>query len=390
MNVHKGERFDGANWENRAESLVKISEAAYWAESPEVTYRNMLEAVFAAVHCDVAVLHLLSSDETALVRYMHTGDDVLPLSEWNDNLPITIGRLSNLLHAATPIIMDYAHPHHDDQIPAGAFEAGYKSAITVPVIANRVILGTCSLVYKRALVWPDEDVSFFMQIGRMLGSATQRMRAAKKSAELALLHDRQMLSAEIHDNVSHLIGALSLQAGCIMASYDEQDLPAVERGLERFEETCGDTMRVLRDEMLSLRAPLESTEDWLGSVKEILAHFENAWSIPINLEEDIRSTSLSVNLQVALQLTRILNECLSNVVRHAHASRITVHIQENISSLKLVISDNGHGFDMDDVAPERLGLKIMHERAALMDGKLVIQSGANGTTVTVEIPQTCR
>ena len=230
----------------------------------------------------------------------------------------------------------------------------------------------------------------FMQIGRMLGSATQRMRAAKKSAELALLHDRQMLSAEIHDNVSHLIGALSLQAGCIMASYDEQDLPAVERGLERFEETCGDTMRVLRDEMLSLRAPLESTEDWLGSVKEILAHFENAWSIPINLEEDIRSTSLSVNLQVALQLTRILNECLSNVVRHAHASRITVHIQENISSLKLVISDNGHGFDMDDVAPERLGLKIMHERAALMDGKLVIQSGANGTTVTVEIPQTCR
>ena len=94
-----------------------------------------------------------------------------------------------------------------------------------------------------------------------------------------------------------------------------------------------------------------------------------------------------VPLQVSLQIVRILSECLSNVLRHAEATRVTVSLEEGDRLLSLAVEDNGRGFDVQAVPPERMGLRVMRERAESMGGRLSVMSGKTGTTICVDVPR---
>ena len=161
----------------------------------------------------------------------------------------------------------------------------------------------------------------------------------------------------------------------------------VERGLEKMEALCGKTIRVFRDEMLSLRVPLDRTDEWTESIIPILSNFESEWGIKTTLEQDIANEPLSLNVITSMHLSRILRECLSNVVRHAQASRVVVSLHEDDSNLLMTVTDDGCGFDVGAVSPARFGIKIMHERADAIGGKLTIVSSEDGTVVRVYVPR---
>lgn len=88
-------------------------------------------------------------------------------------------------------------------------------------------------------------------------------------------------------------------------------------------------------------------------------------------------------------LFRIAQEALTNIARHAHASEISMTLQCAAQSLILEISDNGVGFDLEQINnnPQRgIGLRNMAERLEAVDGHLALRSSAAGTTVTARIP----
>ena len=372
-------------WQNRASALLRIAETPYHAGDIELSCQKLAEAVRGALNCDTCVLHLVSADMNSLVRYVFAGVGGYtdPLA---DEMPLDFGRLGDMIQTREPIVMDFDHPHKADRISESLVDQNYKAAVSAPIMHDGTILGIYSVLYKRPLASPAENSGFLEMIGRALGASIARMRSAQKATELMLLKDRKLLGSEIHDNVSHLIGALSLQAASIMASYENDDMRSVYKKLQKFESTCGDTMRVLRDEMLSLRVPLESTDGWIQSVTTILEHFQEEWGIETTLTQDLRSASLPMNITAAMQLTRILNECLSNTLRHAHASRIDVGIYEGGGVLRMSVSDDGTGFDLAEVPSDRLGIKIMRERATAAGGELSIRSDDGGTLVIVELP----
>ena len=84
---------------------------------------------------------------------------------------------------------------------------------------------------------------------------------------------------------------------------------------------------------------------------------------------------------------RILNEALSNVLRHADATEVLVSIYEDDSHLSMAIHDNGHGFDVNEATSNHWGIKIMRERSDSINGRLDIRSDSTGTTVTVDVPR---
>ncbi|NTU89175.1 MAG: hypothetical protein HGA54_04610, partial [Actinobacteria bacterium] len=227
---------------------------------------------------------------------------------------------------------------------------------------------------------------YLLGIGRVLGVLVQRVQMSKKEAELQILTERKRLSTEIHDNLSQLISTLAINVDTALISYEEGDNEAVHTDLERLEGVTRRIMKVLREEMLSLRTPLERDDGLLEGIRDCLARFEDQWSIETKLDIHV-AEPIAVSMQTALQLMRILNECLSNTLRHAEATCVHVTLEEDSRHLSFIIQDNGRGFDLSSVAPERLGIRIMQERAAAARGKLTIMSSEQGTIVCVDIPR---
>jgi signal transduction histidine kinase len=150
----------------------------------------------------------------------------------------------------------------------------------------------------------------------------------------------------------------------------------------------------MRTLLLELR-PASLVETSLSDLLHQLAEAATGrGGVPVEVRVEGRCT-LPQDVHIALY--RITQEALNNVIKHARASQVTVHLrctpfpsvetggglQENV---RLVVSDDGRGFDPDEVAPDSLGLGIMHERAEAIRATLEIESGPGheaGTRIKV-------
>lgn len=372
-------------WHERCKNLVGFCEAAAWAPDPESAYQCIADAGVRILGCDGAHLHLLTVDGRSFVRHA-SHNDVLPVENSESMLSVGVGRTNWMMRTRLPIFMDYEHPHREDVIPTESLKCGFKSAVSIPILAGNDLLGMYSLVYKKKLPWIEDDQDYLLDIGRVLGVLIQRIQMSKKDVELQILTERKRLSSEIHDNLSQLISSLAINVDTAILAYEENDEETAQISLERLGETTRLTMKVLREEMMSLRTPLDRTDGLSAGVRDALAWFEQQWGIKTRF--DLRTSEpVVVSMQTSLQLVRILNECLSNTLRHAEASHVRATIEEDDRHLSLVVQDDGCGFDPSTVAPERLGIRIMHERAAAAGGELTVISGEQGTTVCVDIPR---
>jgi signal transduction histidine kinase len=88
---------------------------------------------------------------------------------------------------------------------------------------------------------------------------------------------------------------------------------------------------------------------------------------------------------VETAIYRIVQESLTNVVKHAHAKRVSILVTRKDGALTAVVEDDGRGFDAAG-SPDGFGLEGMRERVALLDGRLVVESGDAGTTLVAEVP----
>lgn len=243
-----------------------------------------------------------------------------------------------------------------------------------------------SIMYKRELPWAEDDQDFLLEIGRILGVMVQRIQRAEKDVELRVLDERKRLSEELHDNLAQLVSALSIRTDAVLVSFEKSDEEAALSNLEQLGDVSRTVMKMLRQEMTSLRTPIGDTDGLIEAIRECLEEFERRWGIETH--HNLSGIGpVSVPPSAALQLTRILNECLTNVLKHADATDIRVELIDGGDGFSFAVADNGRGFDVSAIAPEKLGIRIMHERAVAAGGKLSIDSGDKGTVVRMDIPR---
>lgn len=370
--------------QDRFDTVVALCEAMAWAAEPQAVYQRMVDVLAVYFECEQVHLHLLDFDGKTFLRRASHGALESELEESvGPRFSSSLGRSSGLLSSANIILMkDYNDPDPADVIPELASVMGFKSAMSIPIISPQGVLGMVSLVYKRELPWSEEDFAYLTDIGRVLGVMVHRIQMTKKDLELEILRERKRLSVEIHDNLSQMVSSLAMRSDTALMSYEEGNHERVQVELERLGEVSRSITKVLREEMLSLRTPIEEDHDFVEGARDMLDRFERQWGILTSLEvaEDV-----VVSGHTALQLLRILNECLSNVLRHARASHVFVTLRSRGRKIELVVRDDGHGFNVASVSPECLGIRIMQERAIAARGTLRIESGDDGTAVIVEV-----
>ena len=368
----------------RFETLVAFCGAMEWTADPETIYQRIVDVSSEYFECDSAHLHLIDIDGKRFVKYAFH-DERIKSIEAQVTVTPNVGRMTNLLTRGELIIMDYEHPHEDDEIPDIAFDLGFRSAVSIPLSSSSGVLGMLTVVFARPLPFADEDCDFLLEIGRILGTLVQRVQMSKKDLEFKMLKERKQLSDEIHDNISQMVSALAIRADIAASCLDDGDLDALGSEIDAIGMQARRVTKVLREEMLSLRTPIEGSGDVAEDLAESLDRFESQWGIGVLLT--VRGAeSVVVSEYVRLQLARIFNECLQNILRHSRATQVQVIIARKNNRVLISISDNGIGFDAASVAPERLGIKIMRERAASAGGKVSVASGSQGTTVFIEMP----
>jgi len=139
-----------------------------------------------------------------------------------------------------------------------------------------------------------------------------------------------------------------------------------------------------------LRDSANSGKDLIPVLSEYLDRFQRQSGIQARLviDRDISNMgALMLSTPGEIQLLRIIQEAATNVRRHAKADHIIVSLARDNNWLKVSIQDNGIGFDYENIAEDRLGLRIMRERAASIQGNIKVESSpGSGTEITVLMP----
>jgi signal transduction histidine kinase len=200
--------------------------------------------------------------------------------------------------------------------------------------------------------------------------------------------ERRRIARELHDEAGQALTSLMLGLRHLEEHSDEE--PARRKAAE-LRSLAGDTLDRMHDLALELRP---TALDDLGLVAALESYVKD-YAAKHGLNVDFHAGSLKggrLPPQEETTLYRIAQEAMTNVVKHADASNVSILLEQRDSTAVLIVEDDGKGFDLEAVTrgggrAQRLGLLGMEERASLIGGRLTIESHpGGGTAVFVEIP----
>jgi two-component system, NarL family, sensor kinase len=263
---------------------------------------------------------------------------------------------------------------------------GLRYHASIPLYAGEKKLGVMNVASPQWRGLSPEDLQLLSTIGDLLAIAVERASLFDRSARLGAVEERNRLAREIHDTLAQGLTATGLQLESAEALLDD------EYGAERAREPLHRALSLTRanlDEarrsVLDLRAaPLEGR-----SLPEALKTLVDRWEAETDVATRFRAVNGSRPLppRVEVALYRVCQEALTNVARHAGASRVTVRLVITPDEVRLVVSDDGSGFDPSRVSEEHHGMIGMRERADTIGGSFEVGSDTDGgTRVEVEVP----
>lgn len=212
--------------------------------------------------------------------------------------------------------------------------------------------------------------------------ATERAEEREKSLQEIVVQERNRLARELHDSVSQQLFAASM----MMSTITETNPPkneTIKKQLLMVEKMIQQSQLEMRALLLHLRPVALKGKSLQEGTKELL--LELTQKVPMKIDWNIEA--FSVDKGVEDQLFRILQEALSNTLRHAKANALHVMLVERDGNIILRATDDGIGFDMEKLKTGSYGLQNMRERAYEVGGSYkVVSLPKQGTRIEVKVP----
>jgi signal transduction histidine kinase len=216
----------------------------------------------------------------------------------------------------------------------------------------------------------------------------ERQRLALQRA-IATQEEKERLARQLHDGVGQVIGYLHRQAQKA-PDYWTQGQPALANAaVTHLAEVAADAHADLRDFVLGIPAEPDSRQGLLSPLRRYAGQLASTDGLSIRLQVEDSFADDKLDPQVQTELLSIIKEALSNVRNHAATKQAEVVLSASSESVKVVIQDQGCGFDLARVqsGPARLGLDILRARAIRAGGLLqILTAPGKGTQVVVELP----
>jgi two-component system nitrate/nitrite sensor histidine kinase NarX len=265
-------------------------------------------------------------------------------------------------------------------------EAGFGTVAAFPIMAHRQPVGIYNLFFGDVRDIPSETRHMLESLGQHLGAAIENMRLASRERELAIAEERNLLAQELHDSIAQSLAFLNLQVQMLRRSLSggrAGDVPETLDAIQSGVQECYADVR----ELLTHFRTRASAADVEHGVRTLLASFERQAGLPTTLSIDGDGLPLAPDDQ--LQVMHILQEALSNVRKHARASRVDVEVHRGPGHL-FVVRDDGRGFDPARPRSDgdaHVGLSIMRERAERIGATVTVRSApGQGTEIALRVP----
>jgi PAS domain S-box-containing protein len=218
------------------------------------------------------------------------------------------------------------------------------------------------------------------QYARRLQATSRRLLTVQEA-------ERRALARELHDAVGQELTALSLNLTIIDGALPDVTAPKIHERLEDSQELLEETTRHLRNIMMELRPPGLDELGLLAALREHVRQMARRSELAASVTGVEPQPRLTPTEEIAL--FRIAQEALNNIVKHAHASEVTVTLQQSDHCVVLSVVDDGLGFDTAAkpvLGGYGMGTTTMRERAEAIGATLQLQSApGEGTRVTVEL-----
>ena len=221
-----------------------------------------------------------------------------------------------------------------------------------------------------------------------LRAADDRLLVQERA--LTAARERERLARDLHDSLGQVLGYLGLQAATIRKLASDGRLDDVDERLGRVAAIAGDAQSDVRRTIAELACSPGQDGDFLASLRARLGASQRDYGIETSLAIAPSVEGTHVQPAAAAHLLRIVDEAITNAIRHGEAREARVSLERDDSFLSLSIEDDGAGFETAAaLAPGdgRYGLRFMRERAAELGGELELASVlGRGTRVMVRIP----
>jgi PAS domain S-box-containing protein len=287
--------------------------------------------------------------------------------------------------AAVIRLLDPHSPMPDDQ-RSYLRQLGVKTVLIIPLTSRGQANGRLTFRFTEEREFHPEELEIARALATQASLAIHLTRLAKSASQSAVLEERNQLAAEIHDALAQSFSAISMQLGVAAEQLAAKQGDPLNQ-IQRANEIAKFGLAEARRSILSLGS-IAIEESGLTTTLQRLVEQSNVTG---QVRCDFRSDNIpeeSLPPRMQHELLRFAQEAISNAVRHAKATVVSVTLRWESPNLILQVKDNGSGISKASLEKsEGFGLRNMRTRASQIDGKLDITTAAgHGTSIVLTTP----
>jgi signal transduction histidine kinase len=264
-----------------------------------------------------------------------------------------------------------------------------RSLLAVPVVCRVPHHGNLYLSEKEGggrFTADDEEV--LVRFADQAAVAIDNAYLYGQVRELGAARERLRIAHEMHDGLAQVLAYVNTKAQVVREYLRQGRLEEAQKHLDEFAEAARNLYGDVRQQILELRTVRPEE----GGLLAAIADYVRGWGQQTGVAVDLSlPPAIELTVDAQKQLLRIVQEALTNVRKHARASKVQVVVEHSSDALCLLVVDDGQGFDEGAAPPSpggRFGLKTMTERAASIGAAVIVSSRpGEGTRVKVTLPR---
>jgi PAS domain S-box-containing protein len=261
-------------------------------------------------------------------------------------------------------------------------ERNVQSVLLAPLLVRGAAVGLIAVAGDQAgRDFSADEVRLAETIAGDIAAAVENARLLEGAKAAAAAEERNRIARELHDSVTQTMYSVSIVAEALPRLL-ERNLEEAKRNAAYLRQTTLGALAEMRTLLFELR-PGALEKSGLDVLLQQLADvLTGRTRVPVEVTIEGEG-KLATDVKIGLY--RIAQEAFNNIARHARATNAWASLRRGSDGAILVIRDNGQGFEPESVPPERLGIRIMHERAEEIGTVLTVESQpGDGTEITVE------
>jgi PAS domain S-box-containing protein len=374
----------------------KISEIVLSTRSLEQSYDDIVDEICAATGFPIAGIGIY--DETRrmiLLRGLRT----IPSQADRPLLELSVDETPSgvVIQTGKPYVETHLLENTKYRL-SGLRRSGAQTFVGYPMKVGQKTIGCLNLIHTDNIIISEQMGRWIESLANYVAVMTERKRAEEELrtsreqlralsvyTQSAIEEERKRIAREIHDELGQELSLLQLELGLLSDQLPKSPKTLLSKA-KAMTDLIDSSIRSVQRISTDLRPTLLDNLGLGAAVEWAVREFQK--KTRIRCQVSVEPADLKLDQDRSTAVFRIMQETLTNILRHAKASHVTIRLEKHLESVVLTVRDDGEGIPADKIKdPHSVGLAGMRERVRPWNGTLVISGRpAQGTDVIVTLP----